>query len=135
MIFVQAYFDESLSGKALGRETVPEFAVVAGFANLTEHWLQFSLDWSSVLDAHRPIRYFHSEEANGRRGQFEGFSRQERDAKVIALIDVIRKHRPQPLISAVHPVMYQKLWMNSRESCRPIPIFFVCTIFCLNPMI
>ena len=124
MIFVEGYFDESLPGQQVNDESVPEFVVVAGFVNLTENWLPFCIDWGKVLDLPKPIQYFHGVEANGRREQFAGFSKEERDEKVIALIDTIREHRPQPLISAVYPADYGKLWGEFPGVMPPDPYIF-----------
>ena len=109
MLFVDAYFDESLPGQPEPSKTIPEFVVVAGFANQSHLWLDFCIEWGRVLELPKPIGYFHSVEANGKTNEFEGFSADERNAKVIQLLDVIREKRPQPILSAVHPSDYQRL--------------------------
>lgn len=125
MIYVHCYFDESLPGSNADSKVVPEFVVVAGFADLTDNWLPFAIKWGKILAEPRSIEYFHSVEANGRRGEFEGFSRRERDNKVISLIDVIKEHRPQPLISSLYPGDYAKL-LNEFPGVMPKDPYIFC---------
>lgn len=104
MIFVDAWFDES---DTFGSNAT--FTVVAGFAGFSVDWLPFSNLWNLVLQSHPSIEYFHSVEANNRTCQFKGWSKPVRDKKVIALIDVIRDAKPQPLLSVVRRDAYEKL--------------------------
>src|SRR2546430_9721900 len=57
-------------------------------------WDGFSDDWKRALDEHPRIGYFKHNEAMGTKGQFEGWSETERDAKVMRLARVITKHTP-----------------------------------------
>lgn len=128
MIFINAYFDESLPGQEDDSGLPPEFCVEAGFAQQAHLWIDFSVEWGKILALPKAIEYFHSVEANGRRDQFEGFTRPERDQKVIALIDVIKGHSHCPL--------FLRYWIASTRNCsssflglcQTIPTFSVCII-------
>ncbi|MFB3815520.1 MAG: DUF3800 domain-containing protein [Terriglobales bacterium] len=119
MIFVDGFFDES------GTDAASTHAVVAGFVQWSESWVSFSIDWGRVLEAPPPIEYFHSVEANHRKGQFKGWEKEDRDAKVIALIDVLKDFRAQPLISVAKSRDYERL-LREYPECMPEDPYIFC---------
>jgi len=64
--------------------------VLGGFFATAAQWIEFSKHWSAVLTAPPAIEYFKAWEAESRDEQFEGFSEPERDAKIDALVEVIK---------------------------------------------
>lgn len=119
MIFVDSFFDES------GTHEGSAFVVVAGFADFSERWLPFSIEWGKALAKEPAIEYFHSTEANSRlNGEFNGWDKPARDDKVISLIDVIKDAKPQPLISAVKPSDYNALLLEFPDSMPEDPYVF-----------
>lgn len=78
-----AFLDDS------GSEPQSEHFVLAGFVSAAEQWAVIADEWQSICDAAPRIEYFKMAEAMGLRGQFGGWSREDRDKKVIALSEVI----------------------------------------------
>jgi hypothetical protein len=63
--------------------------VLAGYVGTVEGWDRFDSLWESALNLPPKVAYFKSNEALHRNGEFRGFTPEERDAKLDALIDVI----------------------------------------------
>ena len=65
--------------------------VLAGYVGTVEGWDSFDLKWRTVLDGPPKIDYFKSSEAESLRrdGQWAGISKDERNARIDALIRVI----------------------------------------------
>ncbi len=65
--------------------------VLAGYVSTVERWKTFSDEWEMALKSGpKTLEYFKSTEAESRkRGQFDGWSTQERDAKLEELADVL----------------------------------------------
>lgn len=83
---VRAFIDDSGSGGD------SRFFVLGGFMANFETWERFSDDWDATLSTAPAIAYFKMAEANSLNQQFEGWSDNERNEKVNALIDVIDRH-------------------------------------------
>ncbi|MBK76635.1 MAG: hypothetical protein CME85_14275, partial [Henriciella sp.] len=78
-----AFLDDS------GSEPQSKHFVLAGFVSAAEQWAQIADRWKEVCDASPSIEYFKMAEAMGMRGQFAGWSRDERDKKIIAFSAII----------------------------------------------
>src|SRR5271170_4973327 len=79
---LQAWFDES--GK--GQEPV---YLLAGYVADTETWKGFATDWQAELDCEPKLPYLHAKESQ----IFKGLSTDERIARVLRFVDIIRRHR------------------------------------------
>jgi hypothetical protein len=66
--------------------------VLAGFISSPEKWALFSDEWAAILAAQPNIDYFKMREAHYFKGQFEGWNRGSRDAKISDLGRVIEKY-------------------------------------------
>jgi hypothetical protein len=83
---LQACIDDS------GSEPQSPTFVLAGFlANVTQ-WELFTNLWEAKLKEHPKIEYFKMSEAMGLHDQFEGFSEEQRDEKVISLAQLAHDH-------------------------------------------
>jgi hypothetical protein len=80
---LKAFIDDSGSGGD------SRWFVLAGYVGTVEGWDRFDASWKTVLAAPPRIRYFKSNEAAHLRGEFAGFTREQRNAKMDALIDII----------------------------------------------
>lgn len=69
-----------------------QYYVLAGYSASEEVWKAFSRDWQSALDTAPRLDYFKMYEAEGRTGQFAGFTRESRDYRLGQFIDVILTH-------------------------------------------
>ena len=64
---------------------------------------QFVSSWQEVLDLHPKLEYFKINEAGGLRGQFAGFSSEQRDLRLNQFIDVILQCDPWEVLYPVLP--------------------------------
>jgi Protein of unknown function (DUF3800) len=71
-------------------------------------WAEFSDDWDAVLRLHPSISSFHMRKARKRSGEFAGWKAIDLDHKVIALTEVIMRHRPHILSCWVSERDYQE---------------------------
>jgi hypothetical protein len=63
--------------------------LLAGYLAPSEQWAAFSDEWRRVLEIHPRLAYFKMKEAFACRGQFEGWSAERRDERLIMLNAVI----------------------------------------------
>jgi hypothetical protein len=82
---LKAFIDDSGSG---GDST---WYVLAGYLGTVDGWNSFDAQWTEVLHAPPRIEYFKASEAESLRpdGQWSGVSKELRDSKIDALIEVI----------------------------------------------
>lgn len=85
---LQAFTDDSTSNVG------DQMFFLAGYINTVEMWEAFSTVWDAALKAHPPIEYLKMTEAEALRGEFAGWSREDRDKKVLLLAEVIRISAP-----------------------------------------
>ena len=65
---------------------------MAGFVADKASWKKFSADWAGILSAEPSVKYFKMSEAMALRGQFRGWSRDQRDGKLFELASAIKRH-------------------------------------------
>ena len=87
----QAFVDES-GGRRAGRILLLSACILT-----YPEWVEFSDEWHSVLRSPPAISGFHVREARKRQGQFARWKAIDVDRKVIALTEVILRHRPHVL--------------------------------------
>lgn len=80
---LQAFFDDS------GSDPKSQVYVLAGYVGSLEAWATFSEIWDYHLKKEPPIKYFKMSEAMGFHVQFEGWSVEDRDRRVIELSEII----------------------------------------------
>ena len=85
---LQAFVDDSRS------EVDGQNLVLAGSVHNAKTWSRFCNDWQAALDANPAIEYFRMAEAQNLSGQFRHWTGEARDAKVLTLGKIIRKHDP-----------------------------------------
>jgi hypothetical protein len=82
---LQVCVDDSGSGQ-------PPVFVLAGFVSSVEGWAAFADEWHEELNTGRTLPYFKMKHAAHLRGVFDGWSEPERDAKLVRLVDIIKRH-------------------------------------------
>ena len=87
MVVLQGFVDDSASD--VGDRRIFLVAVING----AEQWAAFADEWHRELQKDS-LAYFKMAEANSLRGQFAGWTRDRRDAKVLALARIIERHHP-----------------------------------------
>jgi hypothetical protein len=97
---LKAFVDDSGSGGD------SPWYVLAGYIGTVEGWDTFDEPWRAILDSHPKIEYFKSSQAESLRpdGQWAGVTKDERNQKINALIEVITKCAKR----AIHVRMQQR---------------------------
>lgn len=99
---LQAFLDDSTSN------TGDEAFFLAGYINTTEMWDEFSKVWNFVLKQHPSIDYLKMSEAESLRGQFRNWTREDRDAKILQLAQVIKLSKPHFVFCCVSRSEYSE---------------------------
>jgi hypothetical protein len=99
--------------------------VLGGYLASAEAWIAFEPQWSAALADGRPIEYFKASEAESRKGQFEGFSVDERNAKIDTLIAVIVKHARQAVYVRVRQEHYDEIIKGSVPPAWDSPYYYL----------
>lgn len=119
LMFLQAYIDDSDS--AVGDNA----RFLAGYVLDSTKWAEFSDEWDAVLRAHPAIGYFHAVEAQNLRGEFRGWSVEQKDEKVIALAKVVRKYQPWSIQCSVNKSDFDAIF-------RPVAPYFLQDPYFIN---
>lgn len=118
LVMLKGYIDDSGS-----EPSAPDF-VLAGYVLPAEAWAHFSDEWDKELLRGRPIRYLHMKEIGKHfeGGQFDGWTLDEIEEKLLPLAEVIHSH--QPMVLATHAPWreYEKFKsQSSRAKYIPSP--------------
>jgi hypothetical protein len=116
---LKAFLDDSGSG---GDST---WFVLAGYVGTVDGWDRFDPLWSSVLEAPTKIEYFKSVQAERRKDQFDGFTIDQRDAKLDALIEVIRQCAERSICSRVRQKDYDEIVKGKIPRLWDSPYYFL----------
>src|SRR6266849_2870004 len=87
---IKTFMDETgLHGDA-------EMVAVGGYISRPKHWRAWTKDWNAhkrgVPPGRRPIDVFHSTDCANYHGEFEGWTKEERDPYVAQLLPIIPSH-------------------------------------------
>jgi Protein of unknown function (DUF3800) len=88
LVMFQAFIDDSTSDKGDRR------LFLAGYINTADNWTLFSDAWKEELCSDPAIDYLKMTEAQWLRGEFRGWSAEDRDKKLRGLARVIRHFQP-----------------------------------------
>jgi hypothetical protein len=100
---VKAFVDDSGSGGD------SPWYVLAGYVGTVADWLGFEAEWAAVLDRPPLIKYFKGAEAESLKNQFDGFTRDQANAKIDALIEVIGHHAQRAIIVRTRQKNYNEI--------------------------
>lgn len=78
-------------------------------------WKKWTKDWNV---AKRPIRVHHSTDCHNRFGEYEGWSRPQRDEYVKKILPVIASHGIQGRVAGLHIASYVRLIERRREVAK-----------------
>lgn len=111
---IQAYVDES------GVTGTDRVLVLAAFIGSAERWRDFSSAWKDCLNASPAIQFLKMNEAARLSGQFRGWSETERDNKLRALAQVIKRFPPK---LATHITVHLPAFNRFRKAVpAPAPV-------------
>ena len=71
---------------------------VGGYISRPKHWRAWTKDWNR---AKRPIKVFHATDCANFRGEFEGWTKEQRDPYVANLLPVIPAHELAGIVIGV----------------------------------
>jgi hypothetical protein len=116
---LKAFLDDS------GSDGDSRWFVLAGYVGTVEGWDRFDPVWRSVLHAPPRIEHFKATEAERRRDQFDGFTIDQRDAKLDALIEVIHKCAERSICSRVRQKDYNEIVKGNIPRAWDSPYYFL----------
>jgi hypothetical protein len=123
IVILQAFADDSASDAGDKR------MFLAAYITTADLWISFSQLWDRELKRPPSIDYFKMVEANGLRGQFAGWSRPDRDAKVLALAQIIHFFKPWFVYGSVSREEYGRILAPVATAGLKTP-YFAC-FWCL----
>jgi hypothetical protein len=115
---LKVYIDDSNVG-------VEPVSVLAGWAADEETWVSFEKEWSAALGMSPRLAYFKETEANGRSGEFAGWSEQSFADRMHLLMRIMADHKPFGLISAVPTKLYYEVFGKNPDKVLAYPYFFM----------
>jgi hypothetical protein len=103
-IMFKAFFDESGTDRSKRKAFV-----MAGFLGRVEEWERAIVAWKEGLCEEPRIHFFKHAEYQGRRGQFQGFTREQADRKILFFATIISRFDLHGFCSvAPHPMITDK---------------------------
>lgn len=90
-----------------------------------ETWASFEKEWSAALGMSPRLTYFKETEANGRSGEFAGWSDQSFADRMHLLVRIIADHNLFGLISAVPTKLYFEVFGKNPDRVLAYPYFFM----------
>lgn len=87
-MFLQAVTDDSVAQSGDRR------LYLAGYLNVADRWARFADAWAEELRETPSIGYLKMVEAQNLRGEFKGWSAEQRDAKLASMARIIRHFKP-----------------------------------------
>jgi hypothetical protein len=105
-----AYFDASGS---MGDSPV---FVMAGYMGRLADWENFTPEWEAALKNPKAIDYFKMSEAWARRGEFQGWHSEDRDARLKLLAPIVNKHAIASVISVVPVESWKRHFVGRLEN-------------------
>ena len=85
---------------------------VGGYISRPKHWRAWTKDWNR---AKRPIKVFHATDCANFRGEFEGWTKEQRDPYVANLLPVIPAHELAGIVIGVQ-LERRTFRLNRRDS-------------------
>lgn len=118
MIVIQPCIDDS------GTHKGGNVFVLAGFVARVDRWALFADRWKEALDAPPKIDCFKMREAASLHGRFSGFSCEERDKKIIALLSTLKRVAAFRVECVIWLEPYDELIKGNRHRYFDHPYFF-----------
>ncbi len=96
ILALQVFVDDS------GGRNQGNWFAMAGLMCPAEEWAAFSEEWSACLNESPRIQYFKMHQAAKLKGEFSGFTKQQRDDKLRTLLRIINQHAPVLFTCTAH---------------------------------
>jgi hypothetical protein len=100
-----------------------EMVAVGGYISNPRAWRTWTKDWNAhkrqVPEGHTPIKVFHSTDCANYRGEFEGWTREERDPYVAQLLPVIPANPLAGVLIGVHLTELERAFRD--HAGEPVP--------------
>jgi hypothetical protein len=118
LLMLKAFFDET-------SDNTQDF-LMAGWLARFDEWESFSTAWDKELKFSPSIERFNHNDAMGKKCQFEGWSDEDRDSKMMALAGIIARHNLTGLVGKISIPQLDALFSHSvapRRQLRSIVKF------------
>jgi hypothetical protein len=118
IVALEAYIDDSGNGN-------PPVYILAGFVARAEKWTEFTEEWRLALAKPPGLTYFKMKEAAALRGQFYGWSREDRDQRLGEMISLIRRHVISGVSTGVYHADYNSIIKEKIAKQTDSPYFIM----------
>jgi hypothetical protein len=86
--------------------------VLAGFIARADDWIHFEEKWQEALNKPPSLKFFKMKECKARRGQFDGWSKVERDERLLELARIIKETAMASVFSLVRRDEFDGVYKN-----------------------
>lgn len=107
-----------------GTDGTAEFCVLAGYVSDEDGWTKFSDEWQEELDAYPCLKYFKMRESESLRGQFFGWSREQKDEKVLRLASIAQGRARYAVASVISHGAYDDFARGGLPKTVDSPYWF-----------
>ena len=115
---LKVYVDDSSVG-------VEPVSVLAGWAADDRTWASFEKEWAAALGMSPRLEYFKESEANGRQGQFSGWSEQSFRDRMHPFTRIIADHKLVGVVSAVPTKLFTDIFAGNPDKILRYPYYFM----------
>jgi uncharacterized protein DUF3800 len=123
-VVLQVFIDES----GRGQEEEPAF-ILAGYFARVRSWEAFADKWQEVLSEAPSIKYLKASEAYSLSRQFKGWSREQRDARLLKFASLIRKSVAGSVTLAVNGIEFNRILKASKGALKNVyPLAVAATV-------
>ena len=115
---LKVYVDDSNVG-------VEPVSVLAGWIADDKTWASFEKEWTAALGMSPRLAYFKESEANGRSGEFAGWSDQSFTDRMHLFTRIIGDHKLTGLVSAVPTKLFAEVFGSNPDKILRYPYYFM----------
>ena len=118
---LHAYVDDSSSEGGDGRSVT----LLAGYVGRADSWALLHDEWEAELNRDLPLSYFKMKEAAACRGEFHGFSCQERDERLARFVELAIRAPLIGIHASVETDNFNEYAKDLRDIRRKSPYFLL----------
>lgn len=115
---LRVYVDDSNVG-------IDPVSVLAGWIADDKTWASFQTEWTAALGMSPRLAYFKETEANGRSGEFAGWSDQSFTDRLHLFTRIIGDHKLTGVVSAVPTKLFNEIFGGNPDKILRHPYFFM----------
>lgn len=106
--------------------------VLAGYVGTVDSWIKFEGEWAALLSSPKAIEYFKASQAESRKDQFDGFSIEERNAKLDGFVQIVNRYALQAVYVRTLQRHYDEVIKGKVPPEWDSPYYLLLTAFILS---